>query len=117
MIITTIINGEKMKKLGKLIGIIFIIIICSLAIFIIEESIRLEKNPAAKPFIIMDRTKYCSTCIMPGESLDIEYFSLGYKVKMKYYCSLESSEDNKIINVISKEFKILYKYRLWAWVS
>ena len=100
-----------MKRVLKIVTIL-LIIIGLYTIFIIEESIRINNNSQAKPLIIIGRTKYCISCIEPGETLEMEYYGLGYKVKMKYYFSIHSSEDNKMITITSKEFKLFYKYKL-----
>ena len=106
-----------MNKCLKVLLIIFLTIIGIYALFIIEESTRLKINSGSKPLIIIDRTKYCVSCIIPGENLDVEYLSLGFKLKVNYYLSEESSDDNKQIIIISEEFLLLNKYRLWAWIQ
>lgn len=106
-----------MKKIFKIIRIILIVIIGIFALFITEESIRLKINDSSKPLIVLDRTKYCISCLEPGEEIDFEYFSLGYKIKLKYYMSEDSSDDNKMVKVMRKEFYLFYGIRLWSWVS
>ena len=97
-----------MKKVFKIIRIILIVIIGIFALFITEESIRLKINDSSKPLIVFDRTKYCISCLEPGEEIDFEYFSLGYKIKVKYYMSEDSSDDNKMVKVMGKEFYLFY---------
>lgn len=106
-----------MKKAFKIISIIVLILVCKFTIFICEESIRLKFNNGSKPLIVLGRTKYCISCLEPGEEINFEYFSLGYKLKVKYYMSKESSEDNKMVKVTGEEFDLFYGIRLWAWVS
>lgn len=92
----------------------FILVTIALFItFITEEAIRLKCEEQAIPVVITDRTKYCIDCIRPGETLEVEYMSLGYKVKMNYYLSDKHSNDNKVIEVTKKEFLLFNKYRLW----
>lgn len=93
---------------------IFVVIALFMTL-IIEEAIRLRVEPNARPIIILDRTKYCLDCIMPGETLDMEYQGIGYSVSMTYHSSLKSTSDNKIVKVEKKEFKLFYKFKLWSW--
>ena len=104
-------------KILKIIKIFIISLLCLYALFITEESIRLKINDNSKPLIVLDRTKYCISCLEPGEEIDFEYFSLGYKIKVKYYMSEDSSDDNKMVKVMGKEFYLFYGIRLWSWVS
>lgn len=97
--------------------VIMAVILAIFCGFIFNEAIRLKRNPTALPWIVTDQTKYCVSCIEKGEELEMEYYSIGFKVKMKYYLSDESTEDNKIIGVSYKEFLLFNKYRLWAWIS
>ena len=64
-----------MKKVFKIIRIILIVIIGIFALFITEESIRLKFNNGSKPLIVLGRTKYCISCLEPGEEINFEYFS------------------------------------------
>ena len=106
-----------MKKRLKVFLIILGIIISLFLIFITEESIRLSKNANVLPLIITDRTKYCVECINIGEEIEVAYFSLGYKVKVKYTVSPDSHDDLKFIQIIGKEFLLFNKLRLWSWIS
>lgn len=106
-----------MKKLLKIISIILIVTLSIFIIFICEESIRLKHNTEALPIIVTDKTKNCISCIEPGEDLEVEYLSIGYKTKIRYSLSEESSVDNKIIIISGKEFLLFNKIRLWAWIS
>lgn len=85
-------------------------------LFIFEEGIRLKKNTSALPFLTKDETKYCISCIKPGEELEAEYSGIGYKVKIRYYLPEESSNDKKVI-IVGKEFLFLNKFKLWGWIS
>ena len=92
----------------------FILVTIALFItFITEEAIRLKSEINSTPVIVMDRTKYCIDCIQPGETLKMEYMSLGYKIKMNYYLSDKSSSDNKVIEITKKEFLLFNEFRLW----
>ncbi len=93
----------------KIISLILIIIISIFIVFIVEESIRL-KSYEKTPLIIMGRTKYCISCIEPGETIDYSYYSLGFTLEVTYYKSM----DNKIL-ILGKEFKLFNKYVLWGW--
>ena len=101
----------------KIILIITLSLLAVFTIFITEESIRLKNKIDDKPLIVTDRTKICLTCLEPGEEVEFEWLSLGYKVKAKYYMKKESSDDLKLIQVTSKEFLLFNKIRLWAWIS
>ena len=101
-----------MKKIFK---IILVPLISLFSIFIIEECLRLKMVEGSKPLWIIDRTKYCITCIEPGEYLDEEYWSFGYKVKVRYYSSKESTDDNKMIKITYKEFLLFNKLTIWKW--
>ena len=106
-----------MKKAFKIISIIVLILVCTFTIFICEESIRLKSNDTALPLIITDRTKYCVECINIGEEIEMEYYSIGYKVIMRYYKDPKSHDDLVFIGVSGKEFLLFNKFRLWAWIS
>lgn len=97
--------------------ILIISMICLFSAYIIEESVRLKVNDEAKPLVIFDQTKLCVSCLRPGEEQEIEYYGFGYLVKIRYSVFEKSSNDNKIINVIGKEFLLFNKLRLWAWIS
>ena len=106
-----------MKKIIKWIIIVLLSLFMIFIIFIAEESIRLYKQDESKPLIILDSTKYCVSCISPHEILDMEYYSIGFKVKISYHLDEKSTDDNKIIRIIGKDFLLFNKYRLWAWIS
>lgn len=104
-----------MKTVLKIIKSFVIILICLFFLYIIEECIRLRINDNSKPLWIIDRTKYCVTCIRPGEELDVDYWSIGYIVKVNYYLDDQSTEDNKIIKINNKEFFLFNKIKIWGW--
>lgn len=106
-----------MKRRLNVFGIILGIIVSLFIVFIVEESMRLQKNDNALPLIITDRTKYCVECIEIGEEIEVEYLSLGYKVKVKYTVSPKSHDDLRFIQIIGKEFLLFNKIRLWAWIA
>ena len=93
-----------MKRVLKIIGYILLIIICIYFVFITEESIRLYNKAEAKPLIIFDRTKYCVECIRVGEEIEVEYYSLGFSVKTRYYKTEKSHDDINFIGINGKEF-------------
>ncbi len=107
----------KKNSTKKIILIIISILLAIFIIYISEESIRLKKYPLVKPLIILDRTKYSISALEKGETVKIEYYSLGYKTIIEYYNDEESSDDNVIIRVISKEFLLFNKIRLWGWIT
>ena len=86
-------------------------------IFVSFECIRLKMYEGTKPLLITDETKYCVSCIKPGEEIEMEYYSLGFKLKTRYYLSKDSSDDNKIILVNGEEFLLFNRYRIWAWIK
>ena len=106
-----------MKKGFKIFLIVLSAIVSVFLIFIIDESIRLKNNDNALPLIVTDETKYCVSCINIGEEIEKEYYSIGYKVKVKYYKSEKSHDDLVIIGVSGKEFYLFNKFMLWAWIS
>lgn len=115
--VNLVLTNKSNKMAKKIIIIIAIAILAIFTIYITEESIRLKHKIDDKPLIVTDRTKICLTCLEPGEEVDFEWISLGYKVKVKYYMSERSSEDLKLIHTTSKEFLLFNKIRLWAWIS
>ena len=103
-----------MKKGFKIILIILAAIVIVFSIFILEESIRLKNNDNALPLIVTDKTKYCVSCIEIGEEIEMEYYSIGYKVKIKYYKSEKSHNDLVFIGVSGKEFYLFNEFMLWS---
>lgn len=45
------------------------------------------------------------------------YYSLGFKLTIKYLKDEKSSEDNEMYEAISGEFLLFNKFRLWIWAS
>ena len=105
-----------MKKILKAVGIILAVMICLFLIFLAEESIRLKADSSAQPLFILDKTKYSVSDIRPGEELEVNYYSIGYKSTVRYFRPEESSGDSDIM-VTGKEFMLFNKFRLWAWIS
>lgn len=105
-----------MNKTLKILLIIIFSIILIFAIYICEESIRLRKVQTAKPLIITDQTKYCVECINVGEEIEMEYYSIGYKVKIRYYKSEKSHGDLVFIGILGKEFYLFNRYLIWGWI-
>ena len=105
-----------MKKLFKPAGIVLAALLFLFLAFLIEESVRLKTDDDALPLVILDRTKYSISAIEPGEELEIEYYSIGYKTAVRYYRPEGSAGDSETL-VSGKEFMLFYKVRLWAWIS
>lgn len=106
-----------MKKKLKIFCIILAIIIGFFAIFITEESIRLNMIKGSKPLIVLDQTKCSLSCAEIGNEITIEYWGLGYKLNIRYYHSPESSEDNDVYIITSEEFRLFNKILIWAWIE
>lgn len=96
---------------------ILISLICIFMIFIAEESLRLKNYPNAKPIITLDKTKTCIPCLEIGESAEIEYYSLGFKLHMTYYNAPKDNETGQIIEVTSKDFYLFNTIKLWTWTN
>lgn len=93
------------------------IIVGTYVLFVTEECIRLKINEEAKPLIILDRTKFCVECLVPGEEIEVEYYSIGFKVKTRYASSPESHDDLVFIMINGKEFRLFNKFLIWGWIS
>ena len=106
-----------MKKILSVIGMIIAILVGVFLIYICEESVRLNNDSEALPLIVTDKTKYCVSCLEPGEEADVTYYSIGYKVNIKYGISDKSHDDIKFVKVNGKEFMLFNRFRLWAWVE
>lgn len=97
-------------------ALLSILIVFSL--FIIEESIRLEKVPNTKPLIIFK----IDSDIQNGEATitnehEERYKSLGFILKDRYLKDPNSSEDNIAYQLIGRGFYLFGKFRLWEWIS
>lgn len=86
-------------------------------IFVVEECTRTKKDNYALPYIITDRTKYNVSALQPGEEMSVEYYSVGFKVVVKYTLSPESHDDLAFVSVVGKEFWLFNTFLLWGWVS
>ena len=106
-----------MKYFLKILGVIVITLLGMFLIYIIEEGIRLRVSDGSLPFIVTSQTKYCISCMNIGEELEVDYWSIGYKLEVRYTLSSESTADNKIIRVVGEEFLLFNNIRLWAWIS
>lgn len=94
--------------------IALILIICIFTIFIIEECIRLKKLDNDVPLIVFHIDENYSN---DSKQLESVYYSLGFKIKMKFYLDDKSSEDNYMYNLVGEEFYLFNKILLWAWIS
>ena len=107
-----------MKKIIKILLIIFIAVLFLYAIFIAEESIRL-KNGGINPIIIVGKDSHCDSDKIKHleESYETSCKGIGYRIKREYILDEKSSEDNRIYIKIKEEFWLFDKYLLWGWVS
>ena len=104
-----------MKKIIKIISIIILILCLVFTIFIVEESIRLERDHSKRPLIVLaidtdisaNSNKYSET-----------YKSIGFSVKNDYY-TIPRDETSDVVTyyALGGEFKIFNKYLIWQWVS
>ncbi len=101
----------------KKVLIIFTIIIGIFALFITEESIRLNKIKGSKPLIVFNQTKCGPSCAEIGKEITIEYWGLGYKLNIRYYHSPESSEDKDVYKITGEEFRLFNKLLIWTWIE
>ena len=97
-----------------------ILLLALLLIFIFEESVRLKHIDNSAPLIVLDKTK-CGkndrACYDSKNEYEEDYWSAGYTLKTQYVIDEKSSEDNLIIRVNKKEFRLFNKILLWAWVE
>lgn len=103
-----------MKKYLKKVGLILLIVFILFSLFVVEESIRLERNLNARPLIILG----VDTNIQIGKVQVVdEYTSLGFVLKDTYLRDPKSSEDNVAYYLIGRGFYLFGKFRLWEWIS
>ena len=95
-----------MRKIIKIIALIFLSIIFIYALFITEESIRLSHNKLSEPLIVFNKT-------YSGPNGDVTYESFGFKIKNIYACS--NSKD--LCYVTGQTFYLFDTFILWAWIS
>ena len=91
-----------MKKILKIVGIIFISFVIFFALFIVEEIIRLSES-LQEPLIVIEETNTYDS---------VTYKSLGYTLNRNYNCL---SDDLCIVNEV--EFLLFDKYFIWGWIS
>ena len=91
-----------MKKILKIVGIIFISFVIFLALFIVEEIIRLSES-LQEPLIVIEETNTYDS---------VTYKSLGYTLNRNYNCL---SDGLCIVNEV--EFLLFDKYFIWGWIS
>lgn len=101
-----------MKK-KSLIVLASIIIVFGL--FILEESIRLEKTIYFRPLIVFKTDTNLDANDL--EHREEVYYSLGFKLTRKYLKDEKSSNDNEMYKVIFSEFLLFNKFRLWSWTA
>ena len=99
----------------KKLFIVLASIIIVFGLFILEESIRLEKTIYSRPLIVFKTdTNLDANDLEHREEL---YYSLGFKLTRKYLKDEKSSDDNEMYRVISSEFLLFNKFRLWSWTA
>ena len=91
-----------MKKILKIVGIIFISFVIFLALFIVEEIIRLSES-LQEPLIVIEEVNTYDS---------VTYKSLGYTLNRNYNCL---SDGLCIVNEV--EFLLFDKYFIWGWIS
>ena len=96
-----------MKKIIKIIFLVFSLLIFLYTIFMVEESIRISHNLDAKPLIILKKeTNYER----------ITYYSVGFRLTNKYgYSQLDYEKENRII--IGQDLWLFGKFLIWGWIS
>ena len=109
-----------MKNFLKILLLALLLSFILFSLFICEESIRLKHIDNSAPLIVLDKTK-CSkndrSCYDSKNEYEEDYWSAGYTLKTQYVIDEKSSEDNLIIRVNKKEFRLFNKILLWAWVE
>ena len=91
-----------MKKILKIVGIIFISFVMLFALFIVEEIIRLSES-LQEPLIVIEEVNTYDS---------VTYKSLGYTLNRNYNCL---SDGLCIVNEV--EFLLFDKYFIWGWIS
>ncbi len=94
-------------KVIKTTGIIILSVILVYTFFIVEESIRLSKNPLAEPLIVIEEN-------YSGSVGDATYKSLGFTL-ITEYSDFEGSSDR--VYPTSQEFWLFDRFLIWAWIS
>lgn len=91
-----------MKKILKVVGIIFISFIMLFVLFIVEEVFRLSES-LQEPLVVFEEINTYD---------GITYKSFGYTLNRNFYCK---SDDLCIVNEV--EFWLFDKFFIWGWVS
>ncbi len=108
-------KDNNMKKVAKIFIITILTILSIYVLFVAEESIRLQ-NGGKSPIIILDGT--CDGDKMEHLSnYETNCHSIGFRIKRKYVLNNNSSEDNRMFNLIQEEFWLFDKYLIWGWIS
>ena len=103
-----------MKKIIKIIILIIVSIVCLYALFLTEESIRIEKG--GDPLIVLNDT--CNINEMPyNNSYEETCHSLGFKIKKRYVYDFRPESDVRIAHIIEEEFWLFNKFLIWSWIS
>ena len=89
---------------------LLIVLICTFTIFIVVECIILKINNNSNPLIVFHIDEKYSNNSKQKEEI---YYSLGFKIKVKYYLDKDSSLDNYMYNIIGKEFYLFNIIMLW----
>lgn len=89
---------------------LLIVLICTFTIFIVVECIILKINNNSIPLIVFHIDEKYSNNSKQKEEI---YYSLGFKIKVKYYLDKDSSLDNYMYNIIGKEFYLFNIIMLW----
>jgi len=96
-----------MKKIIKIIVLVFLSVIFLYALFITEEVIRLSRDSLAEPLIVFEE-------IYIGNNGDVIYESLGFTLTTKF---AKFSDSDDMVYPISQEFWLFEKFLIWGWIS
>ena len=103
-----------MKKNIKIIIIILASIIFIYALFITEESIRIEKG--GEPLIILNGT--CNHNEIPlTNNYETTCQSIGFKIKRRYAYEFTPASDVRTFYLVKEEFWLFDKFLIWGWIS
>ena len=104
-----------MKKVLKILLLIIVSVSFLYAVFIFEESIRLQ-NGKGSPLIKLGGT-CTSDKIEHISNYKEDCIGLGYRIKREYILGEQSSEDNKIFYLIHEEFWLFDKFLIRGWIA
>jgi len=96
-----------MKKVLKILVMIFLSLVLLYTLFIVEESIRLSHNSIAEPLIVFNET-------YTGKVGDVTYESLGFTLITKYVNHPDTSD---LAYPYSQEFWLFDRFLIWAWIN